>query len=254
MWLQLNLIPSRGRTGRQEETMIRMKIAFVLRLVDDYSGQCIRKKKFTFCIGGRVVHPVEKEEGLYVFLEPQEDQTRIWIESTDYHSCSVLIEKKLLDPAEPVADVRLYGKPGKNFPYACGLLMGVLEKPGCSFPVEVYARRSRPTGLVLKECRNLEGTYWLFFQGFTRENLIGRPCVLGEGEQAVTFILTEKRGINEYRMELEGKPPDGLKEGTPLQRIFRSVTDASGAYAIPVDCGEEELIQEVMILQYRLPS
>ena len=44
--------------------MIRVKIAFVLRMVDDYSGQCIRKNRFLFTIGERVVHPVEKEEGL----------------------------------------------------------------------------------------------------------------------------------------------------------------------------------------------
>ena len=48
--------------------MIRMKIAFVLRLVDDFSGMDIRKTKFVFSIGGRVVHPIEKEEGLFVFI------------------------------------------------------------------------------------------------------------------------------------------------------------------------------------------
>lgn len=234
--------------------MIRMKIAFVLRLVDDYSGQCIRGKKFTFFIGGHVAHPVEKEEGLYVFLEPQDDRTRVWIESTDYHSCSVLIEKKLLDPAEPVADVRLYGRPGRSFPYPFGLLEGRLEDRSHPFPAEVYALRSKPTGLVLKEYREAGGVWWLSFQGFTKEKLLGKPCILGEGDWAVPFVLTEKRGINEYRMDAEGISPEDLKAGMPLKRIFRSITDDSGAYAIPVDCGEENLIQEVMILQYKLPS
>ena len=233
--------------------MIRMKIAFVLRMVDDYSGQCIQKKKFRFSVGGRVVHPIEKEEGLYVFLEPQEDEVRVWIEGTDYHSCSVCIQKKLLNPEEPIADVRLYGKAGKGFPYSCGWLTGAMEKKNIQFPAEVYAKRSRPTGLVLKECRQIEGEYWLFFQGFTKENLIGKPYMLGSDKQAVSFILAEKRGINEYRIEIETMPPK-WKTGTPLERIYRSVTDAYGAYAIPVDNGEEEVIQEVMILQHRLPS
>ncbi|MBR5509412.1 MAG: hypothetical protein IKV59_05110 [Lachnospiraceae bacterium] len=230
-----------------------MKIAFVLRMVDDYSGQCIRKKKFCFSIGNRVVHPIEKAEGLYVFLEPQPDDVRVWIEGTDYHSCSVSIQKKLLNPEEPVADVRLYGKAGKGYSYSCGWLTGMLDKKEMQFPVQVCARKSRPTGLVLKECRQIEGEYWLFFQGFTRENLLGKPYLLESGEQAVPFILAEKRGINEYRIEIEGEPPK-WKAGTPLERIYRSVTDAYGAYAIPVDHGEEELIQEVMILQHRLPS
>ena len=94
--------------------MIQMRMAFALRLVDDFTGQCIRKKGFLFSVEGRVIHPVEKDEGLYLFMEPQESVTRVRIESTDYHSCSVLIEKKQLNPDEPVADVRLYGKPGRG--------------------------------------------------------------------------------------------------------------------------------------------
>lgn len=229
--------------------MIRMRIAFVLRLVDDYSGQCIRKKKFRFVIGGRVVHPVEKDEGLYVFLEPQEKQTRVWIEGTDYHPCSVQIKKQLLNPQEPVADVRLYGLPGKSFPYEYGILEGSLAGTKGCFPVQIYAKRPGATGLTFREYRNIEGSHWAFFQGFTKEKLLGKPYVLGSGENAVTFVLTEKKGINEYRMELDGKPPDKIKAGTPLERIYRSVTDSNGAYSVLVEAGEESSIKEVMVLQ-----
>jgi len=233
--------------------MIKMKIAFVLRLIDDFSGHCIRKKKFIFSIGGQVVKPIEKEEGLYVFLEPQEDETRIWIEGTDYYPCSVLIQKKLLNPEEPIADIRLYGKAGKNFPYSYGVLDGVLTDKKESFPVEVYAKRSKPTGLAFKEYRKTTGD-WLILQGYTQENLLGKPYVLGSGNKAVAFILVEKQGINEYRIELLGKPLDNLKAGLPLERIYRSVTDEKGAYAIPVECGEEEAIKDVMIFHYKLLS
>ena len=51
--------------------MIQMRMAFALRLVDDFTGQCIRKKGFLFSVEGRVIHPVEKDEGLYLFMEPQ---------------------------------------------------------------------------------------------------------------------------------------------------------------------------------------
>lgn len=64
--------------------MIQMRMAFALRLVDDFTGQCIRKKGFLFSVEGRVIHPVEKDEGLYLFMEPQESVTRVRIESTDY--------------------------------------------------------------------------------------------------------------------------------------------------------------------------
>ena len=94
--------------------MIRMKIAFALRLVDDYSGKDIRKNSFLFSIGERVVHPIEKENGLYIFLEPQEAVTRIHLEGPDYHACTVQVEKKLLSQEEPVAEVRMYRKPGRG--------------------------------------------------------------------------------------------------------------------------------------------
>lgn len=229
--------------------MIRMKIAFALRLVDDFSGHCIRKKKFTFVISGRVVHPIEKEEGLYVFLEPQEKETRVWIDGPDYHSCSVEIQKELLNPEEPIADIRLYGKAGKDFPYTCGVYSGQLEREKIRLPAEIYVKKSKPTGLVLKEYRESAG-HWLFFQGFTRENLIGKPYVLGSGKEAVPFIIAEKQGINEYRVELLENLPNHLKAGTPLERIYRSVTDEKGSYSIPVECGEEECIRDVMLLHH----
>ena len=68
------------------------------------------------------------------------------------------------------------------------------------------------------------------------------------GSETARFIPMEKRGINEYRIEPVGTFPAKLKEGAPITRIYRSVTDGAGAYAIPVDPGEEQLIEEVMVL------
>lgn len=228
--------------------MIQMRMAFALRLVDDFTGQCIRKKGFLFTVEGRVIHPVEKDEGLYLFMEPQESVTRVRIESTDYHSCSVLIEKKQLNPDEPVADVRLYGKPGRGHPYPHEYLTGKIESSRTAFPAEVYAARTRPTGLIFREYRKGPDGEWIFFQGFTKENLIGKPFMAGSGSETARFIPMEKRGINEYRIEPVGTFPAKLKEGAPITRIYRSVTDGAGAYAIPVDPGEEQLIEEVMVL------
>jgi hypothetical protein len=178
----------------------------------------------------------------------------VWIEGTDYYPCSVNVQKKLLNPEEPVVDVRMYGMPGKSFPYSCELVSGILEKKKVTFPVEIYRKRTKPTGLTFREYRKIEEEYWFFFQGFTREKLVGRTYVLGSGKDAVPFILTGKRGINEYRVELLTKEPDQIPTGTPLERIYRSVTDRAGAYAIPVEPGEETSTQEVMILQHTLPS
>lgn len=175
--------------------MIQMRMAFALRLVDDFTGQCIRKKGFLFSVEGRVIHPVEKDEGLYLFMEPQESVTRVRIESTDYHSCSVLIEKKQLNPDEPVADVRLYGKPGRGHPYPHEYLTGKIESSRTAFPAEVYAARTRPTGLIFREYRKGPDGEWIFFQGFTKENLIGKPFMAGSGSETARFIPMEKEEL-----------------------------------------------------------
>ena len=116
--------------------MIRMKIAFVLRMINDFSGEWIKDKGFAFYNGSRRILPVEKEDGLYVFLEPQEISTRIFIDSVNYHPCSVVINKKDLDPEEPVVEVRLYEKAGMRFSSGIGLLTGKvlddLQYPDCN--------------------------------------------------------------------------------------------------------------------------
>lgn len=227
--------------------MIRMKIAFVLRLVDDFSGNSIQDKGFAFYINDRIVHPVDKGDGLYVFLEPQEACTRVLIESIDYHTCAVLIDKKELNPGEPVADVRLYAKAGKQNYRAVGVLTGTYQKKA-EFPVEIYAKKSNALGLVVKEYRNIEGEHWILFSGFTKEKILGKTWLLDDAKNPVLVILQEKRGINEYRAEIINGKPEKIKSGTPICRAYRSVTDRYGGYAILVESGEEMKVLEVKAL------
>ena len=234
--------------------MIQIRIAFVLRLVDDFTGACIKRKSFRFWTDEKILHPVQKEEGLYVFLEPLEHPARITIEGTDYYPCTVEVDKHILDPEEPIADIRLYGRSGKVYSGSREYRTGVLNIKGQELPAEVYIRREKPTGLMYREYRKLENSHWILFQGFTKEDLIGKTCVLGRERDAFPFIIMEKRGINEYRIEPCGPVPDQIKEGEPLARIYRSVTDQDGSYAIPVEAGEGQSTEEVMLLHYKKPA
>lgn len=227
--------------------MIRMKIAFVLRLINDFSGNCIKEKGFTFIINERTIHPVAKEEGIYVFLEPMEESTRVIIEHTDYHPCSVVIQKKLLNPEEPVADVRLYEKAGKRFSKNVSIYTGIFPTDR-KMPVEVYAKKSKALGLTVREYKNIEGEYWIMFSGFTKEQILGKTWLLEDPENPVVLILLDKRGINEYRVEIISGEPEKIRSGTPICRVYRSVTDRLGVYAIPVESGEETKILEVAAL------
>lgn len=228
--------------------MIRFKIAFVLRLVDDFTGKPIKETGFRFIINDRVVHPLEKGEGTYVFLEPREMETSVVIESTAYHTCHVIVEKKLLEPSEPVAEVRLYVKPGKSLPVGSEIIQGTLDNKKEKFPVQVYAKKSNPLGLTFKEYQKVEGANWIQFSGFTKEKILGKTWILADAKHPVALILQEKRGINEYRAEVISGEPEKIRSGTPLFRIYRSVTDSVGNYAIPVEGGEENQIIEVVPL------
>ena len=117
--------------------MIQIRIAFVLRLVDDFTGVCIKRKSFRFWTDEKILHPVQKEEGLYVFLEPLEHPARITIEGTDYYPCTVEVDKHILDPEEPIADIRLYGRSGKVYSGGREYRTGVLNIKGQELPSEV---------------------------------------------------------------------------------------------------------------------
>ena len=143
-----------------------------------------------------------------------------------------------------MADVRLYRKPG--VPGSCEYRIGRMPE-GTPFPAAVWVRRSRPTGLSFREYRKFGKEHWFLFQGFPKENLIGKTCVIENKEKLFPFVIMEKRGINEYRVEPEEEPPENLGSGDPLVRIYRSITDSGGSYAIPVEPGEEESQETVML-------
>ena len=227
--------------------MIQMKVAFVLRLINDFSGKGIKEKGFIFKMNDRIAKPVVKDEGVYVFLEPMEPKTKVTIESVFYHSCSVWIDKRSLNPEEPVAEVRMYEKAGKRISKNAGVLTGMYEK-GKTYPVEICAKKSSSLGLTLREYRNIEGEHWFLLSGFTKEVLLGKTWMIDDPENPVIVILQEKRGINEYRAELISGDPEKVRSGTPIFRVYRSVTDRQGGYAIPVDGGEETKILEVFSL------
>ena len=68
---------------------------------------------------------------------------------------------------------------------------------------------------------------------------------MDDSKNPVILVLQDKRGINEYRAEVICGEPEKIRSGTPINRIYRSVTDRFGGYAIPVDSGEETKILEV---------
>ena len=225
---------------------MKTKVAFVLRLLDDYSGKVIQKEAFLFYKDETLLHPVVKDEGLYVFLQPHPDISELKIVSSSYFEQIVTIDQTKLDPQNPVLDIRLFIKCGKPHPYSCEWYTGSLKDKKHSYPAVVCAKRAKPTGLSLKSVREENSRKYLTFSGFTQENLVEKTFMLGEKSKADVFIIKEKCGINEYCVE--GNFTRKHDAGEKLHRTYRSVTDEKGGFAIPVESREEEFISEVIVL------
>lgn len=219
--------------------MSRMRIAFVLRMIDDFTGEPVRDCRFLFTSRGRVLRSIRKEEGMYVFLESMEDTVCLEAECTEYYRKEILIRKNTLDPSCPVADIRLYGRTDRYRSGCYELFTGRLPDRTEGFPAEVLAERIRPVGLKFVEDQQEDGKHRLSFKGFTREDLTGKPYILSGMKKMIPFVLTEKRGINEYLADLQGEELKEVRPGASLVRVYRSISDTSGAYAVPVEKGEE---------------
>lgn len=223
--------------------MIRNKLSFALRLVDDFTGKSIGRTSCIFQMDGRFISTIYKEEGFYLFLEPMECPCTVQIEAQDYFPGMVLIDRKDLDPTYPVVDVRLYHKPGGQFPYRCSLCCGRLEPPQKGKPFMVYGISSVDSGYMLKTVKNLDDATMLELTGYHKDKLPGRVFGLGEGNDLEVFVITEKSGINDYLISERLKK--NHKKGDKLFRVYRTYADGEGNYVLPVAEGTENQIEVI---------
>lgn len=226
--------------------MIAKRVAFVLRLIDDFNGIIIQRQKFTFEIDGFGVKPIEKEEGLFVFAEPIKENVEVQIISGYYHACTIKVEKGTLDEKEPVAEVRLFRKPGIAYSPVISYLSGRIEDKNVTHPVHVCVKSSKSTGLTFKEIREEEDGMYLICNGFTKEITEGKTFCMTNNDKTDIFVIYEKKGVNGYK--IKERIAGNYDPGTPIERIYRSITDGKGNYSIPVNADEQDKITEVLIL------
>lgn len=227
--------------------MIRHKLAFALQLVDDFTGKKIKRTACSFQVDGRLVSAVYKEEGFYLFMEPMEGSCQVEIEAQDYFPGTVRIEKEELDFRYPVAEVRLYHRPGGQFPYRCGLCCGRTEPPEPGKPFLVCGVSHADSGYSLKAVKEDGGRTIIELTGYHKEKLTGRVFGLGNGKNLEIFVISEKKGVNEYR--LSGSLKKEHQKGEKLFRVYRTCADGEGNYVMPVAEGSEEQIAIAVLPQ-----
>lgn len=230
--------------------MIVIDVAFALLLTDDFTGKKIENEQFAFQIHGKTYKPVHNEPGIYVFLEPMEEEELVEIYSSSYHATSVVIRKRELNAKEPVRDIRMYVRPGKKTGFPYEYLTGRLEENGVTFPAEIGVKSQKETGLSIKEIVRKENSTFISVNGFTRDPLIGKTFAVSSPKGTEVFVMIDKVSMNEFRISENLR--EAYKTATPIERIYRSVTDKEGNYAIPVDAGENGSTREVFVLQDKI--
>lgn len=223
--------------------MIRHKLSFALRLVDDFTGRKLPRTACIFKVDGRLITTTYKEEGFFLFMEPMEDPVTIQIEASDYFSKEVTVDQKKLNPAFPVLDVRLYHKPGGQFPYRCSICGGQIEPPVDKDSFLVYGISDADSGYMLKNVRETENGTILELSGYHKEKLTGRVFGLGSEETLDVFVILEKEGMNDYL--IEGSLKHSHKKGEKLKAVYRTLADAKGNYVMPVAEGTEEKVNVI---------
>ena len=222
--------------------MVRTKVAFVLRMVDDFSGNVVLGKNFRFFSKDRAISSIQKPEGLYVFLEPVNEKEEIRITHMEFHDKKILVEKSQLDSKEPILDVRMYGKKTGHFSKERDIVEGCLPYGIRNFPVQVCVKRQRPTGLLFKEIKKVGEQFHLMVYGFAKEYLIGKTFAISNQEEVETFVIQEKISMNTYR--ISGSFQKQYKEKIPIERVYCSVTDENGKYGIFIE--KQEQVGEIL--------
>jgi hypothetical protein len=234
--------------GIQTDKMITYQVAFALRLFDDFSGNAILKQQFEFKIDGLLAKPILKPEGVYVFLEPLKESVMLEIRGNFYHPETVKIDKAALDPSSPLVTIRLFGKPGQGYDRNKIFLDGKITDQDLNFPVKIAALCNKETGLTYREIvRQDKATYLMCScKEPLLEQVEGKTFCLTGKEKTDIFVIHEKKLRSEYRIS-DTISPDQLP-GTPIQRVYCSVTDERGHYTIPIDADASDQIAAVRVL------
>jgi hypothetical protein len=208
--------------------MFDFKVGFALLLYDEFDGAPINDENVLFRHEGRIVTPLRKREGFYVFRDFGEAQTELEISRPHYRKKIKRIVKSDLEPGNPVMHTRLHRAHPGNFAdneWLCG---------NCPPNSEVIAF-SRDKRKVKKH-----GEDSLAILGGTAAALIGRRFAF-DTKSGETFLLIRMTAPGIY---LTGKNIHVSSSEAPgnIVRVYRSKSGPDGRYHIPVEFGQCENI------------
>jgi hypothetical protein len=204
------------------------KVDFALLRYDEFDGSAINDASVLFRYEGRLITPLRKREGFYVFRGLDVPEIDLEICRPHYHTAHKRILKSCLDPGYPVEKVRL-----------------TRSYPGTFSDCDWFHGNAPPdtailalAGEQLKAQIGEEGNR-ITILGQSAGRLLGRRFApeKGKGE---TFLLTALLAPGIYQMDRE--LPASKKGAFSIVRAYLSQSGSDGCYHIPVEYGHSGLI------------
>lgn len=178
--------------------------AVALRRVYDSGAPEIPARFFA---GDCLLHPLEKGNGLYVFLKPAE---KITVHCRGYLPASVAVK-----PGE-VAFVALYPGPRYNAPQGWSCIAGE------AFPGEVLCWPDPRYQIRMAGWDAAKGAAQLL----ARPGFCGGTLLFGDGVEAAAALILEKEPPDTYYLAV----PGGQLPGGMVRRAWTAMADEEGNY------------------------
>lgn len=107
--------------------VITHRLNLVLRFIDTTTGRPISGSELMLSTGGKMLHPIEKEQGTFIFINLEKNDFDLDIKSRSFESCSVPIRFSELDAKVPEKDIQLIPSSTNISPAPCIGLQGCIQ-------------------------------------------------------------------------------------------------------------------------------
>jgi len=204
-------------------------IDFALLLYDDFDGTPIRDANIIFRHEGRIVTPLRKREGFYVFCNLSGSEPELEINRPHYHRKLKRIIKNRLDPGNPVVSIRLIRKYPGNFS-DCDWLHGTGPPGGGVCAVSSVE-------IPIRQQTGDDGACLLSILGSTAARLVGKRFAV-DAKSGETFLITRMTAPGMYLVQ--GAFPTAPKAARHMMRAYLSRIGSDGCWQIPVEFGHND--------------
>ncbi|NOY64094.1 MAG: DUF4198 domain-containing protein [Nitrospirae bacterium] len=140
------------------------QLTFAVYLIDDYTGS-LPRGRIDLKISRRDRRPVRNQSGYYCFLNLEDGQYTLEINSGFYLKEKETIKTGTLNKKAPVKEVRLKPAPSYPFPSYATLVRGVLKKG--TEPVEdaeVTVKSTESTGVIFRTRTDPDGEFVVYIK------------------------------------------------------------------------------------------